>query len=247
MAVRKPTRLARSFGESSVPPAPAPVRVIVGEPASPFRASVSAQLARDASLDVAAVGSSDGIVKACAFRRPNVALVAMHLPPDGGLATIERIAVVAPAARIMVWSDDLDGNSAVAAIRSGARGIVDRNIPAQALIRCIKEVAAGHLALPRHLVGTVLDELQCVERLGRARFDHAALTTREREVLELIGGGHTNRTIAVRLGLSEFTIKRHVHNLLLKLAVPSRSAAAAIYGSANANEPGGVRAPRPPT
>jgi DNA-binding NarL/FixJ family response regulator len=222
--------------------------VIVAEPASPFRAGVSAQLARDADLDVAAVGSSDGTVRACASRPPNLVLVALHLPPDGGLATAERITAVAPSVQIVVWSDELDGATAVAAIRAGARGVVDRGITPHSLIRCIKQVAAGQVSLPRHLVGVVLNELQRVERVGRAKVDLAALSPREQEVLALVGEGYKNRAIAVRLGLSEYTVKRHVHNVLTKLAVPSRSAAAGIYGSAHANHQGFAPArPNPPS
>lgn len=218
-------------------PTPTPLRVIVAEPASPFRAGVSAHLARDAELDVAAVGSSTGTVKACASRPPDVVLMALHLPPDDGLVTVQRIMAVAPTVQIIVWSDELDGPTAVAAIRAGARGVIDRDTAPSGLIRCIKKVAGGEVSLPRYLVDVMLSEFQRVEQLGRAKVDLAALTRREREVLALVGEGQQNRAIALRLGLSEFTVKRHVHNLLTKLAVPSRSAAAGIYGSANAGNP----------
>lgn len=235
---RDSSSLTKSVRPSSAPDAGTtrPIRVIVAEPASPFRAGVSAQLARDAGIDVAAVGSSDGAVRACASRPPDVVLVALLLPPDGGLATVERITVVAPQVHCVVWSDGPDGTAAVAAIRAGARGVVERSIAPAGLIRCIKQVAAGEVSLPRHLVEVVLSELQSVERVGRAKVDLAALSPREREVLALVGEGYKNRAIALRLGLSEYTVKRHVHNVLTKLAVPSRSAAAGIYGSANANQ-----------
>jgi two-component system response regulator DevR len=232
VAPRSEPRLAsrRSVGEPRI-------RVIVAEPASRFRNSVVSCLSQDPSIDVAAVGSSEGIVRACASRPPNVALMAVDLPPHGGLSTVERVRSVAPGVQIVVWSASLDGAVALAALRAGARGVLEREISGAALVRCVKEVAAGQASLPRHLVEHVIDELQSAERRCRAKFDLAGLSARERQVLGLIGEGNPNRTIALQLGISEFTVKRHVHNILEKLGVPSRAAAARLYGSAYADGP----------
>jgi len=221
------------------------IRVIVAEPASRFRNSVVSCLSQDPAIDVAAVGSSEGIVRACASRAPNVALVAADLPPHGGLSTVERVRSVAPDVQIVVWSDALDGTFALAALRSGARGVLEREISAAALVRCVKQVASGQALLPRHLVEHVIDELQSAERRSRAKFDLAGLSIREREVIALIGDGNPNRTIALQLGISEFTVKRHVHNILEKLGVPSRAAAARLYGSAYADGPRSTDAAHP--
>jgi DNA-binding NarL/FixJ family response regulator len=215
---------------------PARVRVIVAEPASHFRRRVVSCLAHAPGIDVAAVGSSEGVVRACASRAPDVALIVAELPPDGGLATVERVRAVAPGVQIVVWSDTLDGDIALAALRAGARGVLERDISAAALVRCVTQVAAGEALLPRHLVEHVIDELQSAERRGRAKIEVAGLSLREREVLSLVGEGYSNREIALRLGISEFTVKRHVHNILEKLAVPSRAAAARLHGSAYAND-----------
>jgi two-component system nitrate/nitrite response regulator NarL len=212
--------------------ASATIRVIVAEPASSFRSGVSRVLAGDAGILVAAVGSSAGLVRACAFRAPHVALVTLDLPSDGGIATVERLQQVAPSVRIVVWSDEPDDGCAVAAIRAGARGVLQRDIAPPALLRCVKQVAAGQLTLPRHLVGLVLDELQRGPRRSRAELGLAALSEREHQVLRLVSDGHGNEAIGQQLAISESTVKHHVHRLLNKLAVPSRAAAAAIYGSA---------------
>jgi RNA polymerase sigma factor (sigma-70 family) len=210
--------------------------VIVAEPASLLRGRVVSWLAQSQGIDVAAVGSSDGVVRACGSRPPDIALLVADLPPDGGLATVERVRAVAPFVQIIVWSDALDGDMALAALRAGARGVLERDITGPALVRCVLQVAAGQASLPRHLVEYVIEELQSAERRGRAKFELAGLSAREREVLVLVGEGDSNREIAIRLGISEFTVKRHVHNILEKLDVPSRAAAARLYGSAYAND-----------
>jgi DNA-binding NarL/FixJ family response regulator len=206
--------------------------VIVAEPASSFRSGVSSVLARDADIIVAAVGSSAGLVRACTFRAPHVALVAMDLPSAGGIATVGRLQQVAPGVRIVVWSDEPNDGCAVAAIRAGARGVLQRDITPAAIVRCVKRVAAGQWTLPRHLVGSVLDELQHGHRCSRAERGLDALSQRELQVLGLVSDGHGNGAFARRLEISGSTVKRHVHNVLKKLAVPSRAAAAGIYGSA---------------
>jgi len=227
------------------PPNPAAegasVSVILGEPASTFRTSVVADLARRAELGVVAVGTSTGLVQACASRRPDVALVALDLPPDGGLSTVERLAAAAPDVRVVVWMEIPDGADAVAAIRAGARGVLARDIGRDALARAIVRVAAGEVALPRCLERAVVDELQGLERRSPGPMALTLLSARQREVLALVADGRQNRDIAAALGISEFTVKRHVHNILGKFDVPSRAAAARLHGSAHAV--GGDRGP----
>jgi DNA-binding NarL/FixJ family response regulator len=137
---------------------------------------------------------------------------------------------------VIVWGHALNGDAALAALRAGARGVLERDITAAALVRCVSQVAGGQTSLPRHLVEYVINELQSAERRGRATFELAGLSLREREVLGLVGEGQSNREIARQLSISEFTVKRHVHNILEKLGVPSRAAAARLFGSAYAND-----------
>ena len=75
--------------------------------------------------------------------------------------------------------------------------------------------------------------LHAAEARASARERLATLSVRERKVLQLVADGYTNRRIATELYLSEFTVKRHVHNILAKLDLPSRGAAAALYLAAS--------------
>ncbi len=215
-------------------PAPASYgRVIVAAPASPFRSRVGSVLER-ADFEVGAVGSSDGLIRACTAQAPDVVLVAMNLPADGGIVTTGRVCGVAPGIRVVVCMDQPDGDAAIAALRAGARGILASDVAPAALIRSIKQVVAGETWLPRHLVGPVIDELRNDHAMNRAQHYVFVLTRREREVLALVAAGFGNREIATRLGIADSTAKRHVQNVLEKLAVPSRAAAARVYGSTGA-------------
>ena len=208
------------------------IRLVVAEPASSLRSRISGIFAQSGIFDVAAVSSSEALVKACTSHPPDVVLVAMDLPSAGAIATAERLGEIAPGVRIVVWMDTPDGDAAVAALRAGARGILYRGVAPAALVRCLKQVASGETSLPRDLVAHVIADLQLDHRRSLAQYYVFVLTPRERQVLALVADGCGNRDIAVRLAISESTVKRHVHNLLEKLAVPSRAAAASIYGSA---------------
>jgi DNA-binding NarL/FixJ family response regulator len=210
------------------------VRVILGEAASPFRTALVADLARRPELEVVAVGTSAGMVRACAWRRPDVALIADALPPDGGVNTVERITAVAPDVRVVVWTDQATGANALAAVRAGARGVLARQIGRDALTRSIIRVAAGEVALPRGLERALVDQLQGLERHPPGLNMLTRLSPRERQVLALVADGHGNHDIAATLGISHATVKRHVHNILRKLDAPSRAAAARLHGSARA-------------
>jgi ATP/maltotriose-dependent transcriptional regulator MalT len=84
------------------------------------------------------------------------------------------------------------------------------------------------VTLPRYLLGHVLDELAWIERRVDANVALTPLSARERQVLALIGEGRRNREIAEILSISELTVKRHVHNMLEKLRVPTRAAAVSL-------------------
>jgi DNA-binding NarL/FixJ family response regulator len=78
----------------------------------------------------------------------------------------------------------------------------------------------------------MIDALHALEERAIARERASVLSTREREVLSLIALGARNREVAGSLFISEFTVKRHMQNILQKLELPSRRAAAAFYWSA---------------
>jgi DNA-binding NarL/FixJ family response regulator len=97
--------------------------------------------------------------------------------------------------------------------------------------------AAGEVTLPRYVLGYILDELARVERRVDANLALTPLSSREREVLSLIGQGRRNREIGEILSISELTVKRHVHNMLEKLRVPTRAAAVSLAVAAERRQP----------
>jgi RNA polymerase sigma factor (sigma-70 family) len=160
-----------------------------------------------------------------------VVLIDAVLP--AGLEAITKVKLRSPATEALAIAAAPTRELVLAAVRAGARGIVERTVHSASLARIIRRAATGEVTIPRHLLGYVLDELARVERRVDANVALTPLSTREREVLSLIGEGRRNREIAEILSISELTVKRHVHNLLEKLRVPTRAAAVSLAAGAD--------------
>jgi DNA-binding NarL/FixJ family response regulator len=163
-------------------------------------------------------------------RSPDIVLVDLDLPPAGGIAAVAELQHSATSS--IVWSLGPARATVLDAIRAGARGYLDKEISPQGLVRALRGVVRGEAALSRELVTLLIDALHGVEERNRVRDQAAVLSGREREVLALVSRGARNREIGEELHISEFTVKRHVQNILNKLEVPSRRSAAAVYRSA---------------
>lgn len=156
-----------------------------------------------------------------AFRRlaPDVLLVDLRLPGMSGTEAIRRIRAEAPTARALVLTT-YEGDAWVReALDAGAAGYLLKDAPAGTILDAIRRIAAGERTFAPDL-------LAGAEREAAAR----KLSPREAEVLALLATGLRNREIATRLGLSEATVKLHVHSLLAKLGAKDRTEAAAIAG-----------------
>jgi len=127
-------------------------------------------------------------------------------------------------ARVLVLTSVTEPASASLAVRSGAAGVLYKDVDPDALVRAIRSVNDGHLLLAPEAAGSLV-------RPGSGRGAAAgieSLTGREREVLAEIAKGHSNREIARALTVSEKTVKAHVSAVLAKLGVQDRTQAALL-------------------
>jgi DNA-binding NarL/FixJ family response regulator len=211
--------------------------VVVADANSAFRSSVVGVLARETDMRAVPAAATEGLIGFVDTLRPAVVLADVDLPPGGGLEAIARVKRRAPLTETVAIATGPDREMVVAVVRAGARGIIERTVHSTSLVRIVRHAAAGEITLPRRHCGYVLDELARVERRVDARAALIPLSRREREVLSLITKGLRNREIAVILSISELTVKRHVHNLLEKLRVPTRSAAVSLAVAAESWPP----------
>ena len=202
--------------------------VVVADGNSVFRSGVVALLSREVDIRPVPFASTEMLLAQVDDLRPAVMLVDIDLASGGGLEAIVRVKRRAPATEAVLITTAPGRDLVLAAIRVGARGIIERSIHSASLARIVRRAAAGEVTIPRYLLGHVFDELARVERRVDANVALTPLSGREREVLALIGKGRRNREIAEILAISELTVKRHVHNMLEKLGVPTRAAAVSL-------------------
>ena len=157
---------------------------------------------------------------------PDVILMDLVMPRLDGVAAMRELRELAPGCRVIVLTSFLDDDRLLPAIRAGAAGYLLKNVEPAELARAIRAADAGEAMLDptvaSRLVHAIADGAQPRDELAEQ------LTAREREVLELIARGRSNKRIALELGISEKTVKTHVGHLLAKLGVADRTQAALL-------------------
>jgi two-component system nitrate/nitrite response regulator NarL len=165
-------------------------------------------------------------------RCPEIALVDLELPPFGGVAAVEWLAERCTTCTI-VWSFEPARETVLAAVRGGASGYLRKDITPEGLVRSLRGAVSGEAPLSRDLATLMIEAIHKFKDREGARDRLSALSARECEVLEHVACGARNREIASHLTISEFTVKRHMQNILGKLELRSRREAGDFYRAAN--------------
>jgi two-component system nitrate/nitrite response regulator NarL len=203
-------------------------RVCVADSVAVFRAGVREVLAREKDFEVAEASDLPGLERAL-DTDVDMVLIDHELPPNGVYAAIA--AAKDRCSEIVVWSLRPEPHQVLAAVRAGATGYLRKEITPGGLVRSLRGAVQGESPLSRDLTALMIDAIHASESSARTRELASILSVREREVLDFVARGSKNKQIAVELTISEFTVKRHVQNILHKLELPSRRAAAAFYSS----------------
>jgi DNA-binding NarL/FixJ family response regulator len=195
-----------------------------------FREGLASILREEPDFDISGLaGSVDEAVEMVGRLKPDIVLMDFALPDGTGADATRRVLAEHPETRIVFLTMSGSDENLLAAVRSGAKGYLQKNLSPAKLVATMRSVLHGESALSRSMTLRLMEELARTKPPGE-RLDPAldSLTDRERDVLrELVKGG-TNRDIAERLVLSENTIKSHVHSILGKLDLPDRHAAAKL-------------------
>jgi NarL family two-component system response regulator LiaR len=198
-----------------------PIRVLVVDDHAVVREGLRTFLELQEGIEVAGeAADGEEAIEAAERLRPDVVLMDLVMPALDGLAAMRVLRERVPGARVIVLTSFADDDKLLPALRAGAAGYLLKNAEPQELARAVRAANAGEALLDPHVAARLVDALAGEkEPLDR-------LTPREREVLQLIGRGFSNKRIAQGLRLSEKTVKTHVGHVLAKLGVDDRTQAA---------------------
>ena len=159
--------------------------------------------------------------------KPDVALLDARLPDGSGIDVCREIRSELPGTYCLILTSYDDQDAVLAAVLAGASGYVLKEVRTAGLVDAIHQVAQGRSLIDPALIAQVMDRV----RAGNTTDNRlAALSPREREVLDLIADGLTNRQIGERMFLAEKTVKNYVSSLLNKLGMERRTQAA-VFGA----------------
>jgi two-component system nitrate/nitrite response regulator NarL len=177
---------------------------------------------------VVVASTGDASAAASLVRRivPDLVLVDLHMPAPGGIRAIAAIRRTAPRVRIVAMSGDDDPAPALEALRAGAEGFLPKSAGVKDVLQPLLAILDGWAVLPSELLSALLAPTRGV-RPAPVDLDGA-----EKQLLQLIAAGATTTEIALKMHVSERTVKRLTATLLRKLRVSSRTEAAAVAGSA---------------
>ena len=156
--------------------------------------------------------------------KPHVVLVDATLENDSSHRLVEDVRKTAPETKVIVMDLLPVQEDVIEFIQAGASGFIVKDATVDDFVNTIRSVAEGANVVPASLTGTLLSHIvdQAVIRRLPGVAEAVRMTKREREIINLIAEGLSNKEIAQRLNLATYTVKSHVHNILEKLALHSR-------------------------
>jgi DNA-binding NarL/FixJ family response regulator len=201
------------------------IRVVLADDHPAFLRGLATMLAESDEVEVVGT-ATDGEAAVTAVREllPDVVVMDLHMPRLDGVEATARVRRLAPGTAVLVLTMHDDDASLRAALQAGASGYLLKEAGGPEVLRALAGVAAGEAVFGRGLAPRVLDRVAAAPAPATAALPE--LTARELEVLDLLARGRSNGQIAAALFLSAKTVRNHVSNILVKLGVPDRHAAA---------------------
>jgi len=205
------------------------IRILVVDDHPMMREAMLTALNEEPDMEV--IGEAVNGIEAIKFARelkPDVILMDLLMPAMDGLEAVAEICEENPQARILVVTSLEDEDKVIAAIQAGALGYFPKTAPRTFLLEAIRKVADGIPYLPSGIAVKLFKGLREMRTAlpGRSAIDEP-LTSRQEEVLALLGEGHSDHEISTILHLEEATVRSHLHGIILRLGVRNRAQAVA--------------------
>ncbi len=206
-----------------------PIRILLVDDHTLFRSGVRLLLQRQPDFEVVAEGG-DGVegLKRAKELKPDVVLLDLNLPGLSGLETLQLLTQDLPSCAVIILTVSEEADELGQALRDGARGYLVKNIDADALTAAIRRAAGGEPVIADSMTAKLVEQFRGQAGQGGAGAqaagsgDRHRLTARERQIVQWLARGASNKVIARELDVSESTVKIHVQNVLKKLNLTSR-------------------------
>ena len=206
-----------------------PIRVLLVDDHVLFRKGLASLI--DPLEDMEVVGEAGDGREALERARelmPDLILMDIHMPGWDGLKATQLIKEEMPYVKIVMLTISDDDTDLFEAIKSGAEGYLLKNIAPEELFEMLRGVYRGEAPISGLTAARILDEFaRLAQKESWVPSSGESLTPREKEVLQLVSRGATNKEIASRLFIAENTVKNHLRNILAKLHLQNRVQAAA--------------------
>ncbi len=208
-----------------------PVKVLVVDDHTLFRKGIINLLQQQNGIEVVgeAKDGREGITLAKQLL-PDVILMDVQMPECNGIQATEAIHEERPDSRIIMLTVSEQDEDLFSAIKAGARGYLLKSVEPDHLLKAIDLLMKGEAVIPHTMASKLLTEFSTMAKQpvskADASGDYRPLTNREKEILQTLSGGATNKEIGNTLNISEHTVKIHLKNILKKLHVNNRIQAA---------------------
>ncbi|HRE25774.1 MAG TPA: response regulator transcription factor [Anaerolineales bacterium] len=199
------------------------LRIAIASSIPAMRVGLTALIGESGPGRVVVVGAVETALAAAEWVRAaavDAVVYDLALESGGDAAGLAQLRRAAPRVSILALCEGPTDPRILAAIQAGARGCISRTATGADLLEALEDVAAGMPVLPPDSTATLLNQLRGDAPAG-------ALSPREVEVLRGVAAGLTNKAIALRLGISEHTVKFHLGGAMTKLGASSRAEAVA--------------------
>jgi len=194
------------------------IRVLIADDHVTVREGLAAIIGRQPDMEVAGEAANGlAAVNLWRERRPDVTLMDLRMPVMDGAVAIGEIRRIEPSARIIVLTTFDTDNDISRAIRAGAKGYLLKDAQREDLLDCIRRVYSGETCIPPALVAKLA-----------AGMSTESLTARELDVVKMLAAGKSKKEIALRLSITETTVKSHLRKIFTKLGVLSRTEAVTV-------------------
>ena len=217
------------------------IRLVIVDDHPIFREGVASILAAEPDIEIVGQGiTAEDAINLTKEILPDVVLLDINMP-GGGLTATEKISTSFPVVKIIILTGSDDKEIVISALRAGAHAYVLKGIAARELNSILHTVYAGEGYVSPSLAAHLLSDITSPhQKQPPAKDGFEELTERERQILELIAVGTSNKEIGQKLFLTEKTIKHYVTNILQKLHVRNRVQAALLAQEKTRPRPGNI-------